>query len=130
VAAFGGASGAGSREGAATLFLIGYYEFFNLVGALNSSPWTAESFGGDPEKASSARRYVKHAIVNGAGASAIGVAIGGVWWPLIGTAAAAAYTWWLYDRALTKAAQTGSAGWADSTGLGWKGLSWLWARVA
>lgn len=120
-----GSAGPASREGAATLFLIGYYEFFNLVGALNSSPWTAESFGGDPEKASSARRYVKHAIVNGAIASALGVLIGGTWWPLIGTGGAAAYTWWLYDKALTKAQATGSAGWESTAGgLGWKGLQW------
>lgn len=108
----------------ATLFLIGYYEFFNLVGALNSSPWTAESFGGDPAKAESARRYVKHAIVNGSIASGLGVVIGRQWWPLIGTAGAAAYTWWLYDKALKKAGETGSVGWETPTGRGWTGLAW------
>jgi hypothetical protein len=119
------AGGAGAERGqAAILFLVGYYEFFNLVGALNSSPWTAESFGGDPEKAKSARRYVKHAVFNGALASGVGVLIGGQWWPLIGTAAAAVYTWVLYDKALTKAAQTGSVGWESPSGQGWKGLAW------
>jgi hypothetical protein len=109
---------------AATLFLIGYYEFFNLVGALNSSPWTAESFGGDPAKNESARRYVKHAVVNGALASGAGVLIGRTWWPLIGTALAAAYTWWLYDKALNRASATGSIGFQSPTGQGWKGLGW------
>lgn len=113
------------RDGtAATLFLIGYYEFFNLVGALNSSPWTAESFGGDPGKNESARRYVKHAMVNGALASGAGVVIGGTWWPLIGTAAAAAYTWWIYDKALKKAEVTQSVGFQSSTGQGWKQAKW------
>lgn len=112
------------RGTSATLWLIGYYEFFNLVGALNSSPWTAESFGGDPAKNASARRYVKHAVGNGALASFAGVIIGGTWWPLIGTAAAAAYTWWLYDRALARASATGSVGWQSPTGQGWKGLAW------
>ena len=112
------------RGTAATLFLIGYYEFFNLVGALNSSPWTAESFGGDPAKNESARRYVKHAVVNGVLASGAGVVIGGTWWPLIGTAVAAVYTWWLYDKALRKAEATGSVGWQSPTGLGWKRAAW------
>jgi hypothetical protein len=115
---------AAARGSAATLFLIGYYEFFNLVGALNSSPWTAESFGGDPGKARSARKYVRHAVVNGAIASGLGVLIGGTWWPLIGTTGAAAYTWWLYDKALKTASQTGSVGWQSSSGQGWKGLTW------
>ena len=118
------AAGGADRGTAATLFLIGYYEFFNLVGALNSSPWTAESFGGDPAKNESARRYVKHAVVNGMLASGAGVVIGGTWWPLIGTAAAAAYTWWLYDKALRKAEATGSVAWQSPTGLGWKRAAW------
>lgn len=108
----------------ATLFLIGYYEFFNLVGALNSSPWTAESFGGDPGKNESARRYVKHAVANGVVASGLGVVIGGTWWPLIGTAAAAAYTWWIYDRALRRAESTGSVSFQSPTGQGWRRAAW------
>lgn len=119
-----GPGGRGGDAGAATLFLIGYYEFFNLVGALNSSPWTAESFGGDPDKAASARKYVRHALLNGAIASGLGVIIGGTWWPLIGTAGAGVYTWWLYDKALAKAQDTGSVGWESPSGRGWKGLPW------
>jgi hypothetical protein len=115
---------AAGRGTAATLFLIGYYEFFNLVGALNSSPWTAESFGGDPGKNESARRYVKHAVVNGVLASGAGVLIGGMWWPLIGTAAAAAYTWWIYDQALRKAEVTQSVGFQSPTNRGWGKAAW------
>jgi hypothetical protein len=106
------------------LFLIGYYEFFNLVGALNSSPWTAESFGGDPAKNESARRYVKHAMVNGVLASGAGVLIGGTWWPLIGTAVAGAYTWWIYYRALARAEITQSVAFQSPTGQGWKRAAW------
>jgi hypothetical protein len=119
-----GVGGGAGDAGSATLFLIGYYEFFNLVGALNSSPWTAESFGGDPDKADSARRYVRHAILNGSIASGLGVVIGRTWWPLIGTAGAAVYTWWLYDQALAKAKDTGSVGWESPSGQGWKKLAW------
>ena len=118
------AGGGAAAAGNATLFLIGYYEFFNLVGALNSSPWTAESFGGDPDKAASARKYVRHAMLNGALASGAGVVIGRKWWPLIGTALAAGYTWWLYDKALDKAQETGSVGWETPSGRGWRKLQW------
>lgn len=67
---------------------------------------------------------MKHAVVNGTIASALGVVIGGTWWPLIGTAGAAGYTWWLYDKALKKAESTGSVGFQSPSGLGWKGLAW------
>jgi hypothetical protein len=117
----GGGAGNGT---AATLFLIGYYEFFNLVGALNSSPWTAESFGGDPGKNASAKKYVKHAVVNGVVASGAGVLIGRTWWPLIGTAAAAVYTWWIYDQALARAEQTGSVAFQSPSQTGWKRAGW------
>ena len=116
----GGAAGAA----AATLFMIAFYEFFNLVGALNSSPWTAESFGGDPGKAESARKYVRHAIVTGSAASGVGAVIARSWMPVIGTAAAAGYTYWLYEQALGKAQKSGSVSFQSPSGEGWKGLSW------
>jgi hypothetical protein len=64
-------------------------------------------------------------VVNGGIASGLGVIIGRRWWPLIGTALAAGYTWILYDKALRKAAQSGSVGWnSPGTGSAWKGLTW------
>src|SRR6185437_8664454 len=113
-----------ARGSAATLFLIGYYEYFNLVGAFNSSPWTAESFGGDPGKNASARKYVGKTIIRGVAVSSAGVIISGMWWPLIGTAIAAADTWHTYNQALTIAERTGSVGFQSPTGQGWKGLQW------
>jgi hypothetical protein len=112
------------RAVAAQLFLMGYYEFFNLCGAFNSSPWTAESFGGDPGKNASARKYVRKTIVRGVAVSGGGVIISGMWWPLIGTTIAAADTWWTYHQALAKAEQTGSVSFQSPTGQGWRGLSW------
>jgi hypothetical protein len=109
---------------AALLFITGYYEFFNLAGAFNSSPWTAESFGGDPAKNASARRYVRKTVIRGVLVTGAGVVISGSWWPLIGTTLAAADTWWTYDQALAVAASTGSAGFQEPSGQGWKGLAW------
>lgn len=117
-------AGAAVKALAAVLFINGYYEFFNLAGAFNSSPWTAESFGGDPGKNASARRYVRKTIVRGLLVSGAGTAISGMWWPLIGTTIAAADTWWTYNQALHKAEQTGSVGFQSPTGQGWKAAAW------
>ena len=121
-AAAGG--GAALRAIGAVLFLNGYYEFFNLAGAFNSSPWTAESFGGDPGKADSARKYVRKTVVRGVFVSYAGAVISGMWWPLIGTAIAAADLWWTYEQALDKAQKTGSVNFASSSQLGWRRLGW------
>jgi hypothetical protein len=119
------ASAAGTiRALAALLFITGYYEFFNLAGAFNSSPWTAESFGGDPGKADSARKYVKKTIVRGVAVTGAGAIISGMWWPIIGTSIAAVDTWYTYDRALAKAGETGSVGWQSPSQKGWRDLGW------
>jgi hypothetical protein len=121
--ALGAPVGAGNAIGA-VLFLNGYFEFFNLAGAFLSSPWTMESFGGDPGKNASARGYVRKTMVRGGLVSGAGVLISGMWWPLIGTAIAAADLWLTYNGALNRSEQTGSLGWQSPSGQGWKGLTW------
>jgi hypothetical protein len=118
-----GTPGAAAGIGA-VLFLNGYYEFFNLAGAFLSSPWTMESFGGDPGKSDAARKYVRKTIVRGVAVSGAGVMISGMWWPLIGTAIAAVDIWWTYNSALAKAESAGSVSWQSPSGQGWKGLAW------
>jgi len=118
------AAGAAMRALAALMFITGYYEFFNLAGAFNSSPWTAESFGGDPGKNASARKYVRKTVLRGALVSGAGAFIAGQWWPLIGTSIAAVDTWVTYDKALKTAEQTGSVAFESPTGKGWKALPW------
>jgi hypothetical protein len=100
----------------AGIFLMALAEAFNVYGALNSSPWTAENFGADPEKARSCRSYVIQAdIVNvalGVGTSIIAKAP----WPLLGILAITVYMHYMYERALKKGATAGSAGWANASG--------------
>ena len=119
---FGAAATA--RGLAALLFITGYYEFFNLAGAFLSSPWTMESFGGDPGKNASAKRYVKGTVIRGTFVTTAGVVISGMWWPLIGTSIAAADLWFTYTRALARSEQSGSVDWSSPSGHGWKGLAW------
>jgi hypothetical protein len=121
--ALGAPPGAAAGIGA-LLFINGYYEFFNLAGAFLSSPWTMESFGGDPGKNESARGYVKKTVARGALVSGAGVLISGMWWPLIGTAIGAADLWLTYNGALNRSVKTGSVGWESQSGQGWKGLAW------
>lgn len=108
----------------ALLFITSYYEFFNLAGAFLSSPWTMESFGGDPGKNASARGYVRKTVARGAIISGAGVVISGTAWPLIGTAIAATDLWLTYNGALNRSQQTGQVGWQSPSQQGWKGLAW------
>lgn len=93
------------------LFLMALAEAFNVYGAMNSSPWTAENFGADAEKAASCRRYVLQAdVVNialGIGTSIIAESPA----PLLGILAITVYMHIMYDRALKKGAAAGSDGW-------------------
>lgn len=88
-------------------------EAFNVYGALNSSPWTAENFGADPEKARSCRRYVIQAdIVNialGVGTSIIAESPA----PFLGILVISVYMHAQYERALRKGKTAGSKGWLN-----------------
>jgi len=63
-------------------------------------------------------------VVRGALVSYAGVLISGMWWPLIGTAIAAGDLWLTYNGALNRSEKSGSVGWQDQSGQGWKGLAW------
>jgi hypothetical protein len=97
----------------AILFLAGATNALDACSTLNSSPWTAESFGGDPEKAKSCREYLNHAmgitLAYGLAASAIAKNP----YPFYGTVIIDAYLYWLYDRALKRAVASKSTGWKN-----------------
>lgn len=95
----------------ALLFIAASTNVVDVFSAVNSSPWTAQSFGGDPEKAESCRKYVRHAMVIAGAYSAAAAWIARSWWPIVGAVAAEGYMWWLYDDALNKAVETGSTDW-------------------
>ena len=102
---------------AALLFLAAINEAMQAYGTLNSSPWTAESFGADDRRAAALREYVAHAVVfSMATATAAAFLARGkkaTWSILLGAAGTNLYLVWLYSRASLRGRAAGSAGWAN-----------------
>jgi hypothetical protein len=104
------------RAISALLFIAAGTNTMDVYSALNSSPWTAESFGGDPGKAATCREYVIHAMVVTSAYCVGSALIAKSWWPLIGSVIMNGYMYWLYDRALSRAQENNSQTWSDSGG--------------
>jgi hypothetical protein len=124
-----GDAGAGPRDAlAALLFLGAVNETMQAYGTLNSSPWTAESFGADDRRAGALREYIAHAVVfsMATGAIAAYVARGrrATWAIMGGTIGVNGYLVWLYRRASARGRAAGDAGWANDPGGGDSGGSW------
>lgn len=103
---------ASQRSVSALLFMTSAMTTLDAYSTLNSSPWTSENFGADPNKAKSCREYVRHAIVFSSVYAIASAYLAGNLWPIIGSAGSNAYLYWLYERALKRGATTGSNGWA------------------
>lgn len=93
------------------LFLVAAAESFNIFSAMNSSPWTAENFGADQQKADSCRQYVWISLAANEGLGIGASILGRSWWPLVGTTAVSVFMWWIYQRALARGMAAGSRGW-------------------
>lgn len=106
--------GAGGQGAAVGLFLVAAAESFNIFSAMNSSPWTAENFGADPQKARSCKQYVVISVLANEGLGFGASMLAGTWWPLVGTTVVSGFMVWIYWRALQRGMAAGSAGWANS----------------
>lgn len=108
-------SGVGRNELAAILFLSAINETMQAYGTLNSSPWTAESFGADDRRAAALKEYVTHAVVfsllTGGGAAWIAHGAKATYAILGGTVLVNVYLVWLYQRASRRGRDAGDAGW-------------------
>lgn len=98
--------------------MVAWGESFQVFGALNSSPWTAENFGADQEKAASCWRGVKKAVVNNLLMGGLGSALlfydgrQRFWWmPFMVTSGISAYMAWEYKTALARGVAKNSRGW-------------------
>lgn len=92
--------------------MVAWGESFQVFGSLNSSPWTSENFGADPEKAASCRAYVKMALVNNFLMGCLGSFLTKSLMPLIVTSLVSLFMYYLYEQALHKGKQAGSTQWA------------------
>lgn len=97
----------------ALLFIQASTNALDVYSALNSSPWTAQSFGADPEKRRACMEYVHHSIGVTAFYAIAASVIARNPWPIIGMTIADAYMYWLYKRALDRAQDSGSTSWDD-----------------
>lgn len=85
-------------------------------GTLNSSPWTAESFGADDRRAKALKEYITHAVVySTVYAAASALIAGGMLgvWIMLGSIVTNVYLVWLYMRASMRGKLAGSAEWAN-----------------
>ncbi|SRR6266705_14858 len=117
-------TGATGRSVSALLFMTSAMTTLDAYSTLNSSPWTSENFGADPEKAKSCRVYIRHAVVFSSVYAFAAAMIAESWWPLIGASASNVYLIWLYERALKKGALAGSTGWGQQSENVRSLLSW------
>lgn len=113
-----------SKDSAALLWLTSGMTTFDAYSTLNSSPWTAESFGADEQRAASLREYIKHAVIFSMFYALVGAVIilrdpdeenSNAWYPVAGATLANAYLVWLYRRASLRGKLAGNTGWASQT---------------
>lgn len=110
---------AGANAMAALLFLTSSMNTLDAYSTLNSSPWTAESFGADERRSRALREYVCHAVIYSmAYATAAAFIARGKQATLAiitGALVTNAYLVVLYARANVRGKQAGSAGWVNSS---------------
>jgi hypothetical protein len=107
----------GGNAVAALLFLTSSMNTLDAYSTLNSSPWTAESFGADERRAKALREYVGHAVLYSMAYAIVAAAIARGRGPtvaiLTGAVVTNAYLVMLYTRASRRGREAGSAGWAN-----------------
>lgn len=114
----------GNGAVAALLLITSYGQIWEVISALNSSPWTAENFGADAGKAKSAREYLAHSTASGTVMAGFASAVARSPWPLIGASIGVVYAWWIYTRALRRARVSQSDGWGSGQDMGLKKAGW------
>lgn len=109
---------AGRNELAAILFLQASMNTLDAYSTLNSSPWTAESFGADERRSKALKEYVAHAVgysmLYAIAAAIIARGPKATWAIFTGAAITNAYLVFLYMRASRRGRAAGSSDWANS----------------
>lgn len=96
--------GGGGRNAIAAVLLLQSGQYvMDTWSTLNSSPWTGENVGADPEKLESLKRYCGHAAVVSTLYCVAAAWIAGSWWPVIGAAVNNGYLAYVYSTAVQRA---------------------------
>ena len=98
--------------------MVGAMYSLDLFSAFMSSPWSTEAFGADATRAASARRLVAISATTGVTVGAVASWLDRSWWPLVGTAGAAAFMVYLYEAALQRGQTNGYTGVDLAAGTG------------
>jgi hypothetical protein len=110
--------GMDSNAVAALLFLNSSMNTLDAYSTLNSSPWTAESFGADERRAAALREYVSHAVtysmLYAIAASIIAKNKRTTAAILTGAVVTNLYLVFLYSRASRRGREAGSDSWANN----------------
>lgn len=107
-------TGSGGTQLAALLFMTSAMMTLDAYSTFESSPWTAENFGADPDKVKSCKEYLWHAVSYSMIYAVASAFLARSYWPVIGASISNAYLVWLYLRALDRGKVTGSTGWAKA----------------
>lgn len=109
---------AGRNELAAILFLQASMNTLDAYSTLNSSPWTAESFGADERRARALKEYVAHAVaysmLYATAAAILAKGSKATWSIFAGAVVTNIYLVTLYTRASKRGRAAGSSDWANS----------------
>lgn len=107
-----------TKRGLAGVLLLqaGQYTM-DVMSTLQSSPWTAENVGADPEKVESLNFYLKNAMVAST-AYCFGAAyLSESYWPIIGSVINNAYLYYIYKQAIEKARVAATKGQTPAWGM-------------
>jgi len=107
-----------TKRGLAGVLLLqaGQYTM-DVMSTLQSSPWTAENVGADPEKVESLNYYLKNAMVVST-IYCVGAAyLSESWWPVFGSAINNAYLYYIYNQAIAKARDAARKGSIPAWGM-------------
>ena len=105
------------NELAALLFMTASMNTLDAYSTLNSSPWTAESFGADERRAKALKEYVAHAVVYSMAYSTAAAFIArgkaATCAIMLGAVITNVYLVTLYMRASARGRAAGSDGWSN-----------------
>lgn len=91
---------------------------FEVFSAHCSSPWTSETFGGDPKKAQSTMKYVWRSIAITEVLGVGGVLLANNLMPLVATTLVSIYMFLTYAKAMKTAVANGPEAWSAPQAAG------------